>query len=126
MSRPDLDLLLALCGEAEKSDPESLKPVPADMVAVDVPGLRSLIQDAKIGRLAREKEDALRAWSRAPLGRADYESGNAYRSASDVLETALATERAARIDDCGMAEPDQRVRMCRLHSDLRAAVEGLK
>ena len=58
MSRPDLDLLLALCGEAEKSDPESLKPVPADMAALDPETVRSLIQDAKIGRLAREVRSA--------------------------------------------------------------------
>lgn len=66
MTRPDLDILLSLCDEAEKADPESLKPVPADMVAVDVAGLRSLVQDAKIGRLARAEEAALQAWKAAP------------------------------------------------------------
>lgn len=43
----------------------------------------------------------------------------------DALAARLEQARAvmADVDDCGMAEPDQRVRMCRLHDRLRAALD---
>ena len=60
MTRPDLDLLVTMCEAAESDDSDGLKPIPSDMVAIDTAGLRSLIADAKLGRLAREVAKASR------------------------------------------------------------------
>ncbi len=104
---------------------------------------RGLLPDARLCPVDRRREPALHRASELEKVTGERNGWNiAAHEAEEKLGEALTESRAevrrlreagervravvTRIDDCGMAEPDQRVRMCRLHSDLRAAVEGLK